>query len=144
MRKHCNTCCITKDGNEFHKRKASGDGLAAKCKECAKAYDASRLKAPHRVKLRKEYAKTSRGIERGNAAKIAWDKRNPKKKKASSWLANAIRDGKITKQPCEICGSTYRIHGHHDDYDKIYDVRWLCAQHHRDWHREHGEALNPR
>lgn len=142
--KHCNTCSTTKDRSEFHVRKASNDGLSAKCKPCAKAYDDSRLKAPHRVALRQSYAKTEAGKARSNEAKERWAERNPKKVKASNAVANAVRDGKMTKKPCEICGATYRIHGHHDDYEKIYDVRWLCPQHHRDWHKEHGEAANPR
>jgi hypothetical protein len=140
--KHCNSCETTKQESEFHIRKASKDGLSAKCKSCAKAYDESRLRDPKRVEARKAYAKTEAGLIAGSRAKAEWAKRNPKKNKASNAVSNAVRDGKMARKPCEVCGSTYRIHGHHDDYDKMYDVRWLCAQHHRDWHKEHGEALN--
>lgn len=45
---------------------------------------------------------------------------------------NAIRDGKIARQPCEVCGR--KAQAHHEDYSKPLDVRWLCFQH----HREHG------
>lgn len=47
------------------------------------------------------------------AAKLRWQERNQEKRKAHHALNNAIRDGKITKGPCEVCGSEYRIHGHH-------------------------------
>lgn len=142
--KHCNTCGTDKDDSDFHIRKASKDGLSAKCKACAKAYDDSRANNPNRVAARKAYAKTPEGLKAGAQAKAAWIASNPKKRAAQNAIGNALRDGKMTKKPCEVCGSTYRIHGHHDDYNHIYDVRWLCAQHHRDWHKEHGEALNPR
>jgi hypothetical protein len=56
-----------------------------------------------------------------------------------SWLA--IKSGKLQRQPCEVCGAT-KVHGHHDDYTKPLDVRWLCPLHHRRLHsaldRERG------
>ena len=42
--------------------------------------------------------------------------------------------GRIQRQPCEVCGAWAEMH--HDDYSKPKDVRWLCPQHHRDWHDE--------
>jgi hypothetical protein len=45
---------------------------------------------------------------------------------------NAIRDGKIIKGPCAICGATKNVHGHHKDYTQPLKVVWLCAKcHHR-------------
>ena len=34
------------------------------------------------------------------------------------------------------------VHGHHDDYARPEDLRWLCRRHHALWHVEHGHALN--
>jgi hypothetical protein len=141
--KYCNTCKTEKEFSEYHIRKASKDGLSAKCKHCAKEYDDARANDPKRVAARKFYAKTPEGLKAGAEAKTAWIASNPKKRAAQNAIANAIRSGRITKKPCEVCGSTYRIHAHHCDYDKFYDVQWLCAQHHKDWHKQHGEALNP-
>ena len=45
-----------------------------------------------------------------------------------------IKQGVITKLPCEKCGSVEDVHAHHDDYYKPLDVRWLCRQHHREYH----------
>lgn len=69
--------------------------------------------------------------ERVAAHKRAWAKRNPEKRAAQIAVGNAVRDGKLVKQPCEICGEK-RVHGHHDDYAKPLEVIWLCPQHHAD------------
>lgn len=42
--------------------------------------------------------------------------------------------GKLNRLPCEICGTTEKVEAHHDDYTKPYDVRWLCFNHHREFH----------
>jgi hypothetical protein len=63
------------------------------------------------------------------AAKRRWAERNREKRKAHVAVGNAIRDGKLVKGPCEVCGEQ-EVHGHHDDYGKPLEVRWLCLVHH--------------
>jgi ribosomal protein S27AE len=63
----------------------------------------------------------------------AWAARNPEKRQATWTLNNAVRDGKITKEPCEVCGEA-KVEAHHDDYSKPLDVRWLCLAHHGQQH----------
>lgn len=60
--------------------------------------------------------------------------------------AKAIKDGTLVPQPCEVCGRKPEkvngrnvIHGHHDDYSKPLEVRWLCIKHHGEAHKD-----NPR
>jgi hypothetical protein len=55
---------------------------------------------------------------------------NPEKYKARNMVSNAVRDGKLFKQPCEVCESTWKIQAHHDDYSKPLEVHWLCPRHH--------------
>lgn len=54
------------------------------------------------------------------------------KMRARELLGTAIRDGKIMRQPCEVCGA--KAEGHHENYSKPYDVRWLCRKHHNETH----------
>jgi hypothetical protein len=54
----------------------------------------------------------------------------------------AIRGGDLTRLPCEICGTTDHVHAHHDDYSRPLDVRWLCALHHAEWHRQNGYPVH--
>jgi hypothetical protein len=54
------------------------------------------------------------------------------KYKARMTLGNAIRDGKVQKHLCEICGA--KAEAHHSDYSKPLKVRWLCPLHHAALH----------
>jgi hypothetical protein len=47
----------------------------------------------------------------------------------------AVKQGKILKSPCEVCGTDVDIQAHHDDYSKPLDVRWLCRKHHQEHHK---------
>ena len=159
VKKECFKCGETKHLAEFYKHKEMADGHLNKCKECSKVdvrenyrnnikhfkkYEKNRACLPHRVKARKEYAKTEKGRVAGNNGREAWDKRNPIKKGASIMIGNAVRSKKMFKPAeCSSCGKTpNRIHGHHNDYAFPMVVTWLCAGCHTAWHRKNGEALN--
>lgn len=50
-----------------------------------------------------------------------------------------VRAGGLKKPAtCSECGEEPRpglsLHGHHDDYNRPLDVRWLCPRCHRRWH----------
>ena len=156
MSKKCFKCGEIKSLSAYYKHPAMSDGHLGKCKECAKVdsnkhrqenlesvqeYDRSRGMLPHRVAARELYSQTEAYRDSQNKASIKWDKQNPVKKDAICRVNNAIRDGRLEKYPCEICGDD-KVHGHHDDYAKPLDVRWLCPTHHVEWHRNNGEGLN--
>jgi len=140
--KKCTRCGEEKDDNEFQKRSASKDGLTASCKKCLAEYDKIRSKSDKRKKAAAVYAKSQSGIEAGNKAKKKYISKNPIKRKAHIIVGNAIRDKKLFKEPCEICGETKKVNAHHDDYARPLNVRWLCPAHHREWHDSNGEAKN--
>lgn len=40
---------------------------------------------------------------------------------------NAIKAGELVRpDSCEKCGKVGKTNAHHDDYRKMFDVRWLC------------------
>lgn len=138
----CKACCQNLDESLFYESNKS------RCKDCIKAsvkknrlekieyyrsYDRMRASQQHRVQARKEYRETE-------AYKYAHAKANqkyllsePKKKSARYTVSNAIRDGRLEKQPCFVCGQC--AEAHHPDYDRPLDVVWLCDKHHKETHK---------
>ena len=137
--KKCFKCGNEKALTEFYKHPSMPDGRVNKCKECNKAD--VRANRKDNVEYYRKYDRARGGRQDSEYLK-AYRKDNPKKYKATTMIGNAIRDGRMKKLPCEICGKTERIHGHHDDYAYPLLVRWLCAVHHKQWHDENGEGLN--
>jgi hypothetical protein len=147
----CKQCNVDKPESDFYKNDKT-------CKECRKArvranraekaeyyrqYDKKRFKEDPRVRERhKKYQQTEQGKAASDKAKAKWKEKNKIKRAVHVITGNAIRSGILQKMPCEQCGSTVRIHAHHDDYLKPLNVRWLCAAHHKQWHDENGEGLN--
>ena len=60
-------------------------------------------------------------------------KNNPPQRAAHVMVGNAIRDGRLEKKPCKVCGDP-KAEAHHEDYYKSLDVTWLCKPHHRALH----------
>jgi len=59
---------------------------------------------------------------------------------ARELVADAVRSGRLKREPCERCGEA-KVEGHHDDYSHPLSVRWLCRTHHREVHRELGTPM---
>jgi hypothetical protein len=137
--KECFKCRESKPLSAFYKHKQMSDGHLNKCKSCTKK-DVKEHRENNIERIRK-YDR-ERGNRQSPEYLKAYRKANPNKYRATNMVNNAIRAGNLFKEPCEQCGSTDRIHAHHDDYSKPLNVRWLCAVHHRQWHMK-NEALNP-
>lgn len=56
------------------------------------------------------------------------------KQRVRALTRSYIKAGILVRQPCEVCGATKKIEAHHDDYTKPMDIRWLCKQHHDEFH----------
>ena len=153
--KACFNCHRELHLSNFYKHSGMADGHLNKCKECVIAYQKERLqwngdyvreydrtrdRSPDRVAARKAYAKSERGKQRQAAGSKAWLERHKDKRTAHVAVGNAVRDGRLLKQPCESCGSPY-VQAHHDDYSKPLDVRWLCVPCHNAHHKAERENL---
>lgn len=156
-RKTCFKCRIEQPLSSFYVHPQTGDRRLNKCKECTKKdvrenysrnrehyleYERQRAMQPHRVAGREAYAQTPQGRAAVNRAKRAYLERNPIKRAARVMAGNAIRDGRIKRAPCEVCGNA-KAQAHHDDYGRPLDVRWLCTRHHAEWHRHNTPKCPP-
>lgn len=130
---------------QFYPHPQMADGHLNKCKECVKCrVKDHRSRNAESIRLYdRERAKSA--VRKMHLAKMSrrFREENPRKYTAHTMVNNALRDGRMTKpDSCEDCGRGGAIHGHHDDYAKPLDVRWLCAVCHSQWHQENGEGLN--
>lgn len=149
MEKACFKCGEIKPLTDYYKHKTMGDGHLNKCKECTKKdsskhrdeniekvkeYDRNRPNKKERCVKQAEYAKTPKGKE--VALKATRNYRKDKIKKQAHYdLSNAIKYERIEKPSnCSKCGIECNPHGHHDDYNRALDVRWLCTRCHTDFH----------
>lgn len=63
-------------------------------------------------------------------------KKSPEKTKARYLLNAAVKKGLVLKpEKCEGCDLTKKLQGHHDNYDKPLEVRWLCTGCHANRHK---------
>jgi len=128
--KVCKECGRKLPIDEFYRHVAMKDGHLNKCKECVKTrvgshrkmnldrirkYDRERASRPNRKKHNTDNTKR-------------WRQKHPDRYKAQVALNNAIRDGRVARKTrCEHCGRKTKLHGHHPDYSKIFEVIWLYA-----------------
>lgn len=136
LTKACIDCGSGKPLDGFYCHPNAKHGRSNVCKDCHKLrMKMRRLTNPRVQDYDRERHKTdperARKI-RENAAK--WNAKNPLGYRAHYLVTNAVRDGRLKKTPCVICGTDKRVHGHHKDYSKPLDVTWLCTQCHQRVH----------
>lgn len=75
----------------------------------------------------------------GEAAKHrAYLERHRKKVRTRKALRAAVAEGRIEKPDrCAECDTVGPVEGHHEDYDRRYDVIWLCDSCHGKLHRKY-------
>lgn len=143
----CNFCSVIKTDFDFYSSNKT------KCKACIRAaviknrndkieyyrsYDNMRASQPHRVAARKDYSLTNAGKASHKKALLHSKTKFPDKAVARYAVSNAVRDGRLEKFPCLVCGDP-KSEGHHPDYSRHLDVVWLCNKHHR---KAHAVTIN--
>lgn len=96
------------------------------CAACIRARSLRRRQVKLEAERARDRARTNRIPQRGDA-----------RREARIALSTARKSGAIVPQPCEVCGDT-NVDGHHDDYTRPLDVRWLCRTHHAEHHRRYA------
>jgi hypothetical protein len=135
--KLCVDCCVVKPLAEFYRTEKTSDGRQSICKACVRLERKRYRRANEKVReLDRIRAKDPKRKQANRETVKRWRASNPEAYKAETAVGNALRDGKIIKGPCVVCGVTKRVHAHHEDYSKPLEVTWLCATHH---HRLHAE-----
>lgn len=153
----CRVCGDQKKASDFYPAQLRKCGTVGECSECTRRrvkdnrerraeyyreYDAERYQKDPRVRQRhRKYQSTDRGKASMRRSRGRWLSENQDKRHAHVSLGNAVRSGKVVKpKSCENCGATGRIEGHHYDYSKPLDVKWLCRSCHVAIHREMEDA----
>ena len=130
--KKCCRCHKEKKEEYFYKDKSRKNGFYPACKECEAS---RRLK---RIDYLKDYYKKHKKYFQKKWR--YWHDTNRKQFNAVHKTGRSKRNGKITQEPCIVCGSLL-TEAHHDDYSKPLDVIWLCLKHHIWLHRGLKEML---
>lgn len=138
--KQCSKCQKIKPETEFYKDKRTRDGLKCQCKKCHNETNIATRNKENARRINREYMRRRRiehpEIVRAHDKERERNRPNDKKKRARTLLNIAVRSGKIQKPTfCQECGAGGTICGHHYDYNRPYDVEWLCSECHGKRHR---------
>jgi hypothetical protein len=135
----CSKCHTEKPLADFSPGPARRDGRIAQCRACIRAQFRS---DPKRVARHRERARlwwqTEKGKQRQQSKRQQYRPvYEPLKESARRKLAYAIRMGRVVRPPfCLDCGKEGRVHAHHSDYRRPFDVKWLCPSCHGKRHRK--------
>lgn len=132
--KRCFKCGRTKPVSEFYRHARMADGYLGKCKDCARrdvrANRATRAFHYRMYEAARYPMRKQRFVEWLRQERL----KHPERRAARVAVGNAVRDGRLQKQPCVTCGAR-RVHAHHPDYSKPLAVTWLCSSHHAAVHQ---------
>ncbi len=129
----CSVCDIDKPLSDFYSDKTRLFGKSYRCKVCTHLYykgNKARLLS-NQLEHNREYSHTEGARELKVASAHRMMEKYPERYQVRNTARNALKSGKLVRQPCEVCKEP-KAEMHHDDYDKPLDVRWLCPLHHRE------------
>lgn len=134
MEKKCSQCKKVKDESEYYLRLGK---RVAYCKVCSRKYSTAYYYRNREQRLKdskKRYEKSKERLFR--KVKDRSKKKNVRKKILTrTTTRNAIYNGKIEKKPCQECGNK-DSQAHHENYDKPFEIIWLCKNCHHKLHRK--------
>ena len=149
--KQCSKCSEYKPEDAFYIRNKETGALYSQCIHCMRAKDKESYKANRTDRIEKSkqwirdnYENHLQNARRYNSrhstarafrAKL-FRESSPEKIRARNAVGYAVRSGKLTKPDrCQNCGKIGSVEGHHHDYSKPLDVRWICTLCHMRLHK---------
>lgn len=125
-------------GGEFSTTHSMGKFCSDRCRRLGARKNWKKYADKNRADRRKAwkfyYEKNKKKCISERQARIYKEKKiKPQIYKARNALNNAVKSGKIIRNPCKKCGSK-KVDAHHPDYSKPLKVIWLCRSCHAKEH----------
>jgi hypothetical protein len=153
--KICRSCGELKDIDAYCKDSASPDKHRHVCRECAsisnKAYRRSHHYELHSKRSERRRANPEENRRRKRAGyspekRKEYDRKycaeNREKREAKNLVNNAILRGALVRPSrCEACHEQIKPEAHHENYEKPFDVIWLCSSCHKRRHAGHFSLI---
>lgn len=141
--KFCPTCSENKPNHAFYADHRTRDGRKSQCKACHTACnirtrDRDAARRRNRESMRKRRAEN---IEAHRERDRQASRRRPRdvRDAARSAVNAAVRTGRLARpSTCSECQRERKVTGHHDDYARPLDIRWLCYECHGSIHARPG------
>ena len=139
----CIKCGETRESEFLLYRVKIGD---YRCKLCFKTYcreyyseHIEKLRESHRNYIHNHPEENNTNFKRWyekNANKhykerLVYAQSNPQRHRAQCYAYRQLPETQV----CSIEGCFELGQRHHDDYNKLYEVRWFCRKHHKELHR---------
>jgi hypothetical protein len=129
MNKPCPKCGVVNFFSDDYRKK---NGY--RCNPCGSKASVEWAKSHREWKRKKNNAYYSKRSAMRAEKTAKWRANHPDRRRAHQAVQTGKRNGTIIPKPCETCGSTHRVHAHHDDYSKPLEIAWLCHIHHMERH----------
>ena len=140
-KKRCTKCKQERPVKEFGLDRSRKDKLQCWCKVCFHKYRLKHVKETaayckknrvHLLAYNKDYRQTDKGKESFRNGSKRYRLMHPEREKAH----NKLRGSKLKRSIfCEECELPAKTEGHHPDYNKPLEVKWLCKTCHTEAHK---------
>ena len=136
--KPCCKCGEIKPLSEFYSRTRgkNGMGYSGKCKPCFLEHCKKYRESERGKEVYHQWVNSENGSASVHKRMEIWREKNKEKRRAHSAISNAIRDNRLKRMPCRICGNS-KGEAHHLSYDDPFNVDWLCKSCHINLHYNH-------
>lgn len=117
--------------------------ICGHCRTCKHRAAQAKYRAKNRRRLNAEHAAWAAAEERRARRRERWAATDRLVRRAHRAVRSALARGELVRP--DVCEQADRgdclgkIEGHHDDYAKPLEVRWLCQRHHAEADREREE-----